>query len=103
MESTDPLLVRLWVLAFRTLCLGALLTGALAMVVGVIVAASALLPRTQPSPSLSIGYGVVSIALGIIFAVIGVSGLKMRTRLDVDAEISKTSSDRDMLERWINR
>lgn len=103
MNSTDPLLVRLWCLALQTLSLTALLMGALAAVVGVIYAVAALLPLTLPTPGLSFGYGVLSIAFGITFTVIGVHGFKMRTRRDVDAEISKISSDRDRLERWINR
>ena len=77
--------------------------GVLAAVVGVIIAVVALLPRTQPTPGLSLSYGVLSIALGVTFVVAGVRGFKMRTRRDVDAEISKTSSHRDRLERWINR
>ncbi len=97
------LLVRLWSLTFRTLTLGVLVIGALAAVVGVVIAAAALVPRTQPTPSLSFGHGILSIALGLAFAVIGVRGLKIWTRRVVDAEISKTSSDRERLERWINR
>lgn len=103
MDSRDPLRIRLWFLAFRALSLGLLVIGVLAAVFGIIIAVVALLPQTQPTPGLSFGYGLLCIALGVTFAVAGVRGFKMRTRRDVDAELSKTSSDRNRLERWINR
>jgi hypothetical protein len=103
MDSPDPILIRLWFLGFRALSLGALVMGALAAVAGVIVAVASLLPRAQPSPDLNFGYGVLFIIGGVTFVLIGVRGFKMRTRRDLDADISKTASDRDSLERWINR
>jgi type III secretory pathway component EscS len=103
MDSPDPIMIRLWFLGFRVLSLGALVMGALAAVVGLIVAVVSLLPRTQPSPGLSFGYGVLFIVVGVTFVLIGVRGSKMRTRRDLDADISKTANDRDSLERWINR
>ena len=103
MELHDPIMIRLWFLGFRVLSLGALVVGALAAVVGVIVAVVSLLPRTQPSPGLTFGYGVLFIVVGVTFVLIGVRGFKMRTRRDLDADISKTANDRDSLERWINR
>jgi hypothetical protein len=103
MDSPDPILIRLWFLGFRVLSLGALVMGALAAVAGVIVAVVSLLPRTQPSPGLTFSYGVLFIVGGVTFVLIGVRGFKMRTRRDLDADISKTASDRDSLERWINR
>jgi len=103
MDSPDPIMIRLWFLGFRVLSLGALVMGALAAVVGAIVAVVSLLPRTRPSPGLMFGYGVLFIVVGVTFVLIGVRGFKMRTRRDLDADISKTANDRDSLERWINR
>jgi len=103
MDSPDPIMIRLWFLSFRVLSLGALVMGALVAVVGAIVAVVSLLPRTQPSPGLTFGYGVLFIVVGVTFVLIGVRGFKMRTRHDLDADISKTASDRDSFERWINR
>ena len=97
-------MIRLWFLGFRVLSLGALVMGALAAVVGVIVAVvSFFLPRTQPTPGLTFGYGVLFIVVGVTFVLVGVRGFKMRTRRDLDADISKTANDRNRLERWINR
>ena len=96
-------MIRLWFLGFRVLSLGALVMGALAAVVGVIVAVVSLLPRTQPPPGLTFGYGVLFIVVGVTFVLIGVRGFKMRMRRDLDADIAKTANDRDSLERWINR
>jgi hypothetical protein len=62
-----------------------------------------LLAQLWPTSGLSFGYGILSIALGLTFAIIGVRGFRIWTRRGVDAEISKTSSDRERLERWINR
>jgi cytochrome c biogenesis factor len=103
MDSPDPILIRLWFLGFRVLSLGVLVMGALAAVAGVIVAVVSVLPRTQPSHGLTLSYGVLFIVGGAAFVLIGVRGFRMRTRRDVDADISKTASDRDSLERWINR
>src|SRR3984957_11203452 len=103
MDSPDPLMTRLWFLSFRVLSLGAVIMGALAAVVGVIVAVVSVLPRTQPSPGLTLSYGVLFIVGGVAFVLICVRGFRMRARRDLDADISKTASDRDSLERWINR
>jgi hypothetical protein len=103
MDSPDPMMTRLWFLTFRVLSLGAAVLGALAAIAGVIVAVVSVLPRTQPSPGLTLSYGVLFIVGGAAFVLIGVRGFRMRTRRDVDADISKTASDRDSLERWINR
>jgi hypothetical protein len=64
MDSPDPLLIRLWFLGFRVLSLGALVMGALVALAGVIVAVVSILPRTQPSPGLTFGYGVLFIVVG---------------------------------------
>ena len=101
MDSPDPTMIRLWFLGFRVLSLGALVMGALAVVVGVIVAVVSLLPRTQPSASHLVTASSASRC--VTFVLIGVRGFKMRRRRDLDADISKTASDRDSLERWINR
>ena len=103
MDSPDPMIIRLWFLSFRVLSLGAVVMGALVAIVGVIVAVVSVLPRTQPSPGLTFSYGVLFIGGGVTFVLIGVRGFKMRTRRDLDADISKTAADRDRLERWINR
>lgn len=103
MDSPDPILIRLWFLGFRALSLGALIMGALVAVAGVVVAVVSLLPRTQPRPGLTFGYGILFIVVGTPFVLIGVRGFRMRTRSDLDADVSKTASDRDSLERWINR
>jgi hypothetical protein len=103
MESPDPIMVRLWFLGFRVLSVGVLVMGALAAVVGVVTAVVSLLPRTKPTPGLTFGSGVLFTVVGVTFVLIGIRGLKMRTRRDLDADIAKTASDRDSLERWINR
>jgi membrane protein implicated in regulation of membrane protease activity len=94
---------RLWILGFRILSLGALVTGALVAVVGVFVAVVSVLPKTQQSPGLTFSYGVLFIVVGTIFVLIGIRDFQIRTRRDLDADISKTAGDRDSLERWINR
>jgi cytochrome c biogenesis factor len=103
MDSPDPLMTRLWFLIFRVLSFGAVVMGTLAAVAGVIVAVVSVLPRTQAPPGLTLSYGVFFIVGGVAFVLIGVRGSRMRTRRDLDADISRTASDRDSLERWINR
>lgn len=103
MESSDPILIRLWFLGFRALSLGAMVMGALAAVAGATIAVLSLLPRTRQSRGLTFGYGVLFIAVGVTFVLIGVRAFKMRKRLDLDADVSKSARDRDSLERWINR
>jgi uncharacterized YccA/Bax inhibitor family protein len=103
MDSPDQMMTRRWFLSFRVLSFGAVVMGVLAVVAGVIVAVVSVLPRTQPSPGLTLSYGVLFIVGGVAFVLAGVRGFRMRTRRDLDADIAKTASDRDSLERWINR
>jgi membrane protein implicated in regulation of membrane protease activity len=103
MDSPDPIKARLWILGFRILSLGALVMGALVAVVGIFVAVVSVLPKTLQSPGLTFSYGVLFIVVGATFVLIGIRGFQMRTRHDLDADISKTAGDRDRLERWINR
>lgn len=103
MASPDPIVFRLWLIIFRTLSLGMLVMGALATIGGAIIAVAAVLPEAQRIPGVSLGYGVLSIVVGVTFVVIGFRGFKMRTRRDLETDMSKTASDREKLERWINR
>jgi hypothetical protein len=103
MNSRDPLLFTLWLLGFRSLCFGLVVMGTLAALGGVLVAVVSLLPGTRPIQGLSIGYGALFIVVGVTFAIIGVCGIRIRTRRDLDQDIEQTASDRAKLERWINR
>jgi hypothetical protein len=107
MNSRDPPLVRLWCLAFRALCLGMLLIGALAVVVGAVIAVVSLLSLAPPVPGLSLGYWFLFATVGLAFAGSASAVLKCARgaiwRRDMEADISKTASDRDRLEQWINR
>ncbi len=80
-----------------------LFMGALAPAVGAVIAVVSLLGVVRPTPGLSLGYGLFFVAVGVTFSVVGFRGFKMRSRRDLNADIAKTTSDRDQFEQWINR
>jgi hypothetical protein len=87
-------LFKLWLLGFRTLsfacvCLGSV--GALAFVV------SAFLPGQ------SVAIDLFAAAMAALIAVVGMKGLAIRYRDDMDRDISALRERRDKFERWINR
>ena len=102
-KSRDSLLIHLWLLSFRALSLGVVVLGVIAAVGGTVTALVAVLPRMQSSPGLKFSTGVLFAIVGVTFVWIGVRGYKIRTRRDLDADISTTPGNRDSLERWINR
>jgi hypothetical protein len=79
-----------------------LLMGSIVAVAGAMIAV-AVLCTGRTSPGFSLGYGLLLLALGTTFSVAGFRGFKMRSRRDLQADILNTASDRDKLERWINR
>src|SRR5262245_15945063 len=87
-------LFKLWLLGFRTLsfacvCLGSV--GALAFAV------SAFLPGQ------SVAMDLFAAAMAALIAVFGMKGLAIRSRDEVDRDISALGERRDKFERWINR
>ncbi|SRR5579871_851881 len=103
MGPSETLTFRLWSLGFRALSLGVLVLGALAALVGAITVALAFFPRAASIPGVSFGRGVFFMIVGVLFVVIGARGIRIRTRDDIVADFEQTASDRDRLERWINR
>jgi hypothetical protein len=102
MDPRDPPLFRLWLLFFRTLCLGMLLMGSIVAVAGAMIAVAVLYTGRTP-PGFSLGSGLLFLTVGTTFSVAGFRGFKMKSRRDLQADILNTASDRDKLERWINR
>src|ERR1700761_469265 len=101
MDARDPPLFRLWPLFFRTLCFGMLLMGTVVAAAGAI--AVAILYTSHTVAGFSLGTGLLFIAGCATFSVAGFRGFKLRSRLNVEAEISKTADDREKLEQWVNR
>lgn len=79
-----------------------LLMGTLVAAAGA-MGAVAILYTGRTVAGFSLGTGLLFIAGGATFSVAGFRGFKMRSRRDLEADISKTADDRDKLEQWINR
>jgi hypothetical protein len=87
-------LLKLQLLVFRTLSFGCVCLGS----VGALAfAVSAFFPGQ------SVAIDLFAAAMGALIAVVGIKGLAIRSRDDVDRDISTLSERRDKFERWINR
>ena len=100
--ARDPLLSRLRMLTFRVLSLGLIVLGSLAVLVAVATAA-VLAISGRSAPGFSLGTSAIFFVAGSAFALIGIRGFRMKRRQELLDDITQTASDRDTLERWINR
>ena len=85
---------KLWLIAFRILSLWCFIISS----AGALVAAvSAFMPGA------SVAISLFAAVMAVLIALAGKKGLKIRSRDDIDREISALRDRRDRFESWINR
>jgi hypothetical protein len=92
----------LWLTAFRVGCVGCILLGCLcALTFGVMF----VLRLTRPAafPEISAPMAAFAVIMAILMALVGIKGLRVKSRSDVNTEIEALGSRREELEHWINR
>jgi hypothetical protein len=103
MEKVDPRLFKVWSLAFRTWSFVVMIFGSLAALVGAAMTVAALIPSVHAKLNLSFWGGIFIAVMGVLVAMTGSRGMRIRKQEDLAADMDQTAKDRDRFENWINR
>jgi hypothetical protein len=102
MISGKRLVWRIWLVSFRILCVALILLGSLVAISCFVVFVLRLVRPTSfvemPAP-----IAALVAALGTLFVLVGIKGLRIKSYGDVEAELEALRSTRDSLERSINK
>jgi hypothetical protein len=102
MISGRDLAWRMWLMAFRTLCVALILLGSLTAI-GCSVVFALRLVRPASFVEMPAPLAAFVAVMGTLFVLVGIKGLRIKSFRDVEAELEALRSARDSLERSINK